>query len=82
LPWSTMHVDPDGAIVDLQDLEEEWKEWILWRLGWALDEKQEKGLGQFSASIFDDYAASLDEWPMYIRLLLYQGWRYVDVCVW
>jgi hypothetical protein len=57
-----MHVHPDGAIVDLQDLGKEWKEWILWRLGWALGEKQEKGLGQFSASIFDDYyAASLDK---------------------
>jgi hypothetical protein len=56
-----MHVDPDGAIGDLQDLEKEWTEWRLWRLGWALGEKQEKGLGQFSASIFDEYAASLDE---------------------
>jgi hypothetical protein len=53
--------------------------WILWRLGWALGEKQEKGLGQDSASVFN--AASPGQVvEMYIRLMLCPGmerwWRH------
>jgi hypothetical protein len=48
--------------------------WILWRLGWALGEKQEKGLGQDSASVFN--AASPGQVvEMYIRLILCLGMK-------
>jgi hypothetical protein len=49
---------------------------MLWRLGWTLGEKQEKGLGQFSAIIFDEYAV-----VMYIKLVLYPEWRNVEMFV-
>jgi hypothetical protein len=49
-------------------------------LGWALGEKQEKGLGQFPASMFRWHAVRAS-WSMYIRLVLCPGWENVEMFV-
>jgi hypothetical protein len=71
-----MHVDPDGAIVDRLGEGIDRMDIVEIGMGiWARSRR--KGLSNSRRVSFDDSAASLDEWPMYIRLQLYQGWSYV-----